>query len=135
MIRVFDCVWWKHFLWFLHTSFFVWFYAPMQMVEKSSPKHFFHKTSLLYYIIQVKEEVLDGNRKRNLNNKKLNQLKKARTRLERSKIINNYNKITWILAGPHGINSASFLSLILWRLLCTWKYKQIHNYCSTDNSF
>ena len=31
---------------------------------------------------------------------------------------------TWIDAGPHGMKFASFLSLILWRLLCTW----VHNH-------
>lgn len=31
---------------------------------------------------------------------------------------------TWILAGPHGINSASFLSLMRWRLLWTLKVKK-----------
>ena len=28
-------------------------------------------------------------------------------------------QITWILAGPHGMNWANFLSRIRWRLLCT----------------
>ena len=46
---------------------------------------------------------------------KLYHFQKARTRIA-GKIqnrIKKYTKITWILAGPHGMNSASFLSLIL----------------------
>ena len=41
---------------------------------------------------------------------------------ETGKSSSRWKKPTWIDAGPQGMKFASFLSLILWRLLCTWDH-------------